>query len=420
MKVLYNLGIRGYGSGIKIASIFKHSKATRWIDGRKSWENKLKTTLSEYEQIWIHTSSFGEYLMVKPLIELLLSEYKDIHICLTFFSPSGFENAKIKNERISKHYLPLDTAANAKKFISIINPSLAIFVKYDFWFNYLVQLQQQQIPTLVFSASLKKEQLYFKSGWGWQKKTLMNISKILVLNSSVNKFLIDQGFKNTEVCGDTRFDQVIYNLANKKKYESIEQFIQGRKCLILGSSWNKEEALLAKIHSQLENLAIIIAPHETSENRILEIEKTFQHKTIRYSSIDNNVDYTDKILIIDSIGLLADIYQYSDIAVIGGGFSGKLHNILEPAIRENVVLFGPHYFSFPEAIEMISKKIAIQFTNQTELCSIIINLIEDNSITDIKEKGYKYILNNKGATANVLKSVNELISHSTTSASSNM
>ena len=355
--------------------------------------------------------------MTKPLIDLLLEEYKEKIIYLTFFSPSGFENAKINNVRVIKGYLPLDTPSNAKYFIKHINPSIAIFAKYDFWFNYLAEVQKQKIPSIVFSTTLNKQHIYFRKSWSWHKNILKKISKILVLKEENLNFLINEGFENAGVCGDTRFDQVSNINENTKILPEIKKFIAGRKCIILGSSWKEEEDIVADIYDSNENTALIIAPHEVSEKRISEIEKIFQN-TIRNSSINSKKPSSDKILIIDSIGLLASIYQLSDIALVGGGFSGKLHNILEPASKNNVILFGPHFKKFPEASELINLKAAHIFSNSSELKSIFNELKNEQKLNAQKVIAFNYIKENKGATKLVFNTVKGLMPHSTTSASS--
>ena len=417
MKILYHIGILFYGASINLVAFCGNIKAKKWINGRKDWKNNIVAADNEDKPIWIHISSLGEYLMTKPLIQLLLDEYKEKRIYLSFFSPSGFENTKIDNAQITKIYLPLDTPANAKYFIKSINPSIAVFAKYDFWFNYLAEIQNQNIPSIVFSTALNKQQIYFRTSWSWHKNILKKISRILVLKEENLSFLHSEGFQNAEVCGDTRFDQVSKLKENTKYLPDIEKFIAGRKCIVLGSSWKDEEEAIANIYNSIENTALIIAPHEVSENRILDIEKRFQ-EAIRYSSINSNKPSTKKILIIDSIGLLTSIYQLSDIAIVGGGFTGKLHNILEPASCYNAILFGPHYNKFPEASDLISLNAGHSFSNSDELNTILNKLKDDQKLKEIKSIAFKYIKENKGATQLVFSTVKELMNYSTTTASS--
>jgi len=402
MKLLYNTGISAYNSAIKTATFLGNEKAKKWMLGRKDWKNKLNIDNSK-DIIWIHASSLGEYIMVKPIIQEILKSNEKIEILLSFFSPSGFENFQDNNSRIKAIYLPIDTSQNASDFINLINPKLAIFVKYDFWFNYLKALQKKKIPTIVFSALLRKGQMYFNPIFKWQKEILKKIDSLLVINTNVEKFLLSEEFKNIEVCGDTRFDQVSEN-KNYFKDNKIEHFINNRKCIILGSSWNKEEHLLKEIFNKISSFAIIIAPHNVNNDRINEIEKKFTN-SIRYSKFTNEITNNNKILIIDSIGKLANIYNYSDIAIVGGGFSGKLHNILEPSSCNNAVLFGPKFNSFPEATEMIKQEICWSFSNSSDLFNIINRLSEPKKLKDVKNNGINYISHNKGAVNIVMKHI---------------
>ena len=418
MKLLYHLGILCYNLAIYLAAFTGNSKAKKWINGRKKWKETIKEFNNESPSIWIHISSLGEYLMTKPLIQLLLNEFKDKNIYLSFFSPSGYENAKIENNRIKKIYLPLDTPSNAKYFINKINPCIAIFAKYDFWFNYLAEIQKRNIPSIVFSTALNKQQIYFRTSWSWHKNILKKISKILVLKEENLTFLLNEGFNNAAICGDTRFDQVSTKKEGYQAFSEIQNFIAGRKSIILGSSWGKEEEVVASLYKTLDH-ALIIAPHDISENRISEIENLYEN-TIRFSKIESIENTFNKILIIDSIGLLASIYQFTDIAIIGGGFSGKLHNILEPGSKNNVILFGPNYKKFPEAIDLIQLNAADSFSNKAELKNIINKLKDQEKMNTMKATAFNYIQENKGATQIVFNSIKELLDHSTTSASSNM
>ena len=224
MKYLYHLGILCYGLAIKLAALGGNSKAKKWIKGRKNWKKKIADFDTYKPSIWIHISSLGEYIMTQPLIELLINEYKQEIIYLSFFSPSGYENTKIENSRIKKIYLPLDTPSNAKYFVKNINPSIVIFAKYDFWFNYLAVIQKNKIPSIVFSTALNKQHIYFKSSWTWHKNILKKISKILVLKDENLAFLQNEGFENAIVCGDTRFDQVSTSNISNEDFSNIKNY----------------------------------------------------------------------------------------------------------------------------------------------------------------------------------------------------
>ena len=248
MKAFYNIGIRSYSFGVKLAGIFGNSKAKKWTAGRKDWRKTIKNQLGNSEKnIWIHATSLGEFEQVKPLIEKIkadnaFSEYK---IVVTFFSPSGFEYSKNYELADFKFYLPIDTKIHAADFIELINPSIAIFVKYDFWFNYLELLQKKQIPHLFFGCNFRENQIYFKPVNKWQVEILQKINRLFTLNKRSFDVLKNHSFSNMEICGDTRFDKVIQNATRCQPIALIEQFKQNKILLILGSSWEKEEDILA-------------------------------------------------------------------------------------------------------------------------------------------------------------------------------
>jgi 3-deoxy-D-manno-octulosonic-acid transferase len=416
LKLLYNIAIKSYGLGIISSSILGNKKANDWINGRRNCLEKIKNDLNNESPIWLHVSSLGEYIMAKPLISKLLIEFPEKNILLTFFSPSGYNNVKLNQERVNKHYLPLDTPSNAKEFIKVVNPCIAVFAKYDFWFNYLIELQKSNIQTLFFSTNLNSNQLYFRKGWNWQKSILKKISKILVINQKIDSFLKKENFANTTVCGDTRFDEV----RNKKKLDQdiILKYIDNRVCLVLGSSWEAEEKILKKALLKLNNIAIIIAPHDPSVKRINSLEKRFRNKTLKLSQLKEGNLNRKKILIVDSIGVLSKIYQHSDISFIGGGFKNKLHNILEPAATNNVILFGYNHSKYMEANELIKINGAIKIASAFDLVETINKLAAIKVLERYKKTALDYVENNKGATEIILKEIVNLIPHSTTSASS--
>ena len=405
MRILYNTAIRTLGFGIYLGAALQNKKAKEWLLGRENWERKM-ATFSNEKIIWLHVSSLGEYIMSKPLIEQLLDSYKDNKILLTFFSPSGYLNTKIQNQRIVKHYIPLDTNSNAKKFVQLVNPQIALFSKYDFWFNFLVELQRKKIPTLVFSANLRPEQIYFKNAFKWQMKILQKFSKILVLNTEIQKFLKSKNFSNVIVSGDVRFDEV----GNKKEHDlsKIIEFIDGKKCIVLGSCWEHEENILFELGNSVKDYALILAPHDISKARLSSIESKFYNKTVRFSKLEK-LNHNNPILIVDEIGLLAEIYRLSDIAFIGGGFTGKLHNILEAAATKNVVVFGNNFKDYPEAMELISTNGAFSIQNYKDFLDLIQKTSDEKVMNLYKNKAVEFVHRNKGATKIVMEEINKLI-----------
>lgn len=307
--------------------------------------------------------------------------------------------------------LPLDTQSNAKYFINTLDPEIAIFVKYDFWFNYLNILQLNQIPIIYFSCNFRKNQVYFKSYAKWQLSILEEIDKIYTLNNKSKDILLKYNFRSVEICGDTRYDKVIQNAERKTSVPIIEKFKQDKKLLILGSSWQPEEKIISKyLYSNKEKIKVIIAPHDISEKHLIEIEKKIPVSIKRFSNVsENNISNLD-VLLIDNIGILSNIYQYSDFAFIGGGFTNDLHNILEAAAFKNVIFYGNKHSKYPEAQELIDFGGAFDVKSYKDF-EIKINdiLKQTKTLKTMQQKSKEFIYRYKGATDIVFKAIKQLI-----------
>lgn len=405
-KLLYNIGLILLKFTIHLAAAFGSTKAKDWIIGRKRWKNSISKIDNSKDSIWIHAASHGEGIMAVPLIDEISKEFSEHQIIISFFSPSGYQNFKYEIKNLSKIYLPIDLKKNSEFILEAIKPQLLIFVKYDFWFNLINKAHELKIPTICFSTKIDQNKWFFKPLWKWQNESLKKFSAILTVDDKSNTILIEKGFTNSSVCGDTRYDQV--NLTNSPK----TQLKINKPCIIIGSSWAKEEQYLNEIIKELDEFQIIIAPHSTSKKRVNEISTLFGEKSGLYSKMHKIIP---KVLIIDNIGMLASLYELSEIAIVGGGFSGKLHNIIEPAAKENYLLFGPRIDKFPEANEMIENGFADTFENSNELL-IKINRIKNHDF----KRSSNFVLNKKGATKIVFQKCQELLDYSSTSASSRM
>ena len=344
--------------------------------------------------VWFHCASLGEFEQGKPIIEGYKIKHPTHKILLTFFSPSGYEIRKNYDEVDWVFYLPADTKKNAKKFINIVNPIKVIFIKYEFWFNYMAECKKQNIPFYSVSSIFRKEQSFFK--YDWFAKQLNNVSHFFVQDNNSKELLQKIGFSNCTVAGDTRFDSVISNTQNAISIPLIEKFSENKTTIICGSTWPKDEALLAKYIKENPNYKYIIAPHEM--HHISELKK--QTNALLFSKADSTNISNSNVLIIDSIGILSNIYKYGDLAYIGGGFGSGIHNILEAVAYGLPVVFGPNYQKFNEATELINKKGAISISNYTELTSAI----HDLSTFD-KNIAINYIQENSGATTKILNSI---------------
>ena len=409
MRYLYEFGLIVFRLLLFVVAPF-NNKAKLWIAGRKKIIKNISSVVSkkpDEKRIWIHAASLGEFEQGRPLIETIKKEYPQYKIVLTFFSPSGYEIRKDYEGADYVFYLPDDTSSKAKKFVDIMQPQMALFVKYEYWYNYLMYLKKKEIPVYMVSAIFRENHIFFKWYGFWYRKMLKAISYFFVQNNESKQLLNKLGFNNVVVSGDTRFDRVNEIAAQAKKISIIEKFKADNYILIAGSTWKPdEEILIDYINSNdNKNWKYIIAPHEIHESNIKRIEKLLTKKTIRFTEANENNILDVEVLIINNIGLLSSIYQYGDIAYIGGGFSTGIHNILEPATFGLPVIFGTDYDKFKEAHELISLGGAYSIKNNTDFTDIINKLISNNLF---KEKGgisKEYIHQNQGATFKIINSI---------------
>ena len=394
MNTLYNICIWIFSIAVNIASLF-NSKAKQWIKGRKAIFQKLaEATREDQDIVWFHCASLGEFEQGKPIIEGYKIKYPTHKIFLTFFSPSGYEIRKSYDEVDWVFYLPADTKKNARQFINIINPIKVIFIKYEFWFNYMIELNKKNIPFYSVSSIFRKEQTFFK--YDWVAKQLNNVSHFFVQDQNSKELLKKIGFYNCTVAGDTRFDSVITNTQNAISIPLIEKFSENKTTIICGSTWPKDEALLGKYIKENPNYNFIIAPHEMQH--ISELKN--QTDALLYSKANEKNILMTNVLIIDSIGILSDVYKYGDLAYIGGGFGNGIHNILEAVAFGLPAIFGPNYRKFNEAKELINQNAAISISNYKELILAI-----DTFTAFDKKIAINYIEENSGATAKILDSI---------------
>lgn len=401
MKLIYSISVNIYVWGIHLASLF-NTKARLWVQGRKNFFAKNKITSLHFNtstNIWFHCASLGEFEMARPLMEELKKRNSSVKIILTFFSPSGYEIRKNYPLADLVCYLPKDSAVNAKKFICAIQPKAAFFAKYEYWYFYLRELKSNNIPCYLISAVFNPNQVFFKWYGGFFRNILKLFRGIYVVNSNSQTQLRQIGINST-IAGDTRFDRVIENAANRKHIAHIETFKQNQLLIVAGSSWHTEEEILAKYLVKHPHLKLVLAPHDISEKHIQEIEKLFSFsKTLRYSMVNDKNVADATVLIIDNIGLLSSLYYYADICIVGGGFRGSLHNILEALVYAKPVLFGDKFKpKFTEAYEALHKQCAFAFSDLFELQKIIDNLLSDKQYYAATSKAAsEYIAANTGA-----------------------
>ena len=391
MRLIYNISIWLYVVTIRIASLY-NLKAKKWVKGRENIFSELEAVVKNQKNIvWFHCASLGEFEQGKPIIEAYKLNHPTHQILLTFFSASGFEIKKNTALANWVFYLPADTTSNAKKFINLVNPIKVVFIKYEFWFNYMSQLKKQNIPFYSVSTIFREGQVFFK--YQWFAKQLKNVTHFFVQDEKSAELLNSIGFSNFTISGDTRFDSVVANTKNPTKIALVELFSKNKKTIICGSTWAKDEMILIQYIKNHPENNYVIAPHEL--DNISNLQK--QSNGLLYSNANEKNIFTTNVLIIDSIGLLSTIYQYGNLAYIGGGFGSGIHNILEAASFGLAVIFGPNYQKFNEAISLINKKGAMSISNYEELSSAIdIFNSFDQSIA------LNYIKENSGATNKIL------------------
>lgn len=420
MIFFYNLVIRLYFFFIFIASFF-NAKARLWLSGRRSIFFQIARQIDTSQQhIWFHFSSLGEFEQGRSVLEGLKKQRPGHKIIVTFFSPSGYEIRK--NHPLADHvfYLPLDTASNARKFISLINPRMAVFTKYDYWYHYFKTLSQQQIPLYLISGIFQPEYVFFKWYGGFHRKILRFVTHFFVQNKQSKQLLSTINILNITISGDTRFDSVAENASLAKKNELIIDFCADAKVFIAGSTWPEDEKLIAKIVERYPNWKFIIAPHEIDENHINHLVDLLPiGKAVRYSILtkENRSPATEtgdkaaaasirntqySILIIDNIGMLSQLYQYSDIAYIGGGFGAGIHNTLEAAAFGLPVIFGPEHHKFQEAKDLIGLGAAFSITDFHELSLTMEKLQDEGYSQKFGNKAREYVEANTGATELIL------------------
>lgn len=410
MHFLYTIGIRIYAVLLHLAAPF-HPKAKLWVTGRKGVFESLEKTLRGNMQqvVWMHVSSLGEFEQGRPLIEKIKEKYSQYKVVLTFFSPSGYEIRKNYPLVDVVVYLPIDTQRNAKRFFDVVQPTKVFFVKYDFWYHYLHEAQKRQVPTYLISALFRKEQLFFKSYGGFYRKILHFFDYIFVQDEKSKVLLQSIDYKKVTVSGDTRVDRVADLAENVRSILGITEFKGNQPLLVAGSTWLPDEELLVKLlqNAQMPSFKVIFAPHEVHNTHILALEKELKGaniSSVRYSKLSEGDNISmQSVLIIDSIGLLSALYQYADIAYIGGGFGTGIHNTLEPAAFGLPIIFGKKYQKFYEAVRLIADGGAFSVNNYDELEIIVKKLFVDSEFRKQAEEVSKtFISRQKGATQTVL------------------
>jgi 3-deoxy-D-manno-octulosonic-acid transferase len=408
----YTAGIFFYRLLIGLASPF-HSKANKMLKGRKGLFKKLeelKNSRGNSKLIWFHVASLGEFEQGKPVIEKLKQKDPSLKILLTFFSPSGYEVKKNYEKADYIFYIPFDFPGNAARFLELTKPDAAVFVKYEFWLNFLYALDKRKVPVYLVSAVFHQGQPFFR----WYGNRFINAlhlyKYIFVQDKHSFDLLSTLKVKNKSISGDTRFDRVLEIAGQAKDLEEIENFGSDHFVIVMGSSYAKEEELMLavflKLKAEAKKIKLIIAPHEIHESNIMRLTKSLTEKKIPFSVFTKGVLPESEVIVINNIGLLSSLYRYGKIAYVGGGFADGIHNILEAAVYGMPVFFGPNYFKFNEADLMISKGAAFSIKSENELHAGIKSFLEDKEkLNRVSEKAADFVKSSAGASELVVEKI---------------
>lgn len=408
MLFLYNIVIQITGSLLNFIALF-NSKIKLFVDGRKIVFTTLEKKIKPSDKtIWFHAASLGEYEQGLPVIEKIKDKYPLHKIAITFFSPSGYEVRKNNTVADATVYLPLDSKKNAQRFLDLVHPDMVFFIKYEYWLNYLNELNKLNTPTYLISGIFREEQMFFKWYGGFYRKALDTFSYFFVQNEGSKKLLQQLGKTNVVVSGDTRFDRVAAILEKDNDLDYISQFKNNTLTIVVGSSWPKDEALLLDfINSNTLNVKFIIAPHNIKADQIEQLKNSITKKTVLFSEMQEKNLADFDVFIIDTVGILTKIYSYADIAFVGGGFGNPgVHNLLEPATFGVPIVIGPNYSHFAEATALVNMGGCISVSDKTELIAAFKDLIVDDSFRS--EKGHicsTFVQMNKGATNIIMKNI---------------
>lgn len=432
MLILFTIGVLLYALGVRVAAWFGNAKAKQWVEGRKKHGSlsikggltRLKTAFRQAQRpeteapepgvaehcrsvegpttkteqwIWFHAASLGEFEQGRPVIEAIKERHPQYKISLTFFSPSGYEIRKDYPLADEVMYLPIDTPRNAKEWVQRHHFVAAFFIKYEFWFNYMRALDKAGIPLFYISLIFKPDSYFFRKYGSWFRKQLKTVHHFFVQDEITAELLREHGIENVTVCGDTRFDRVAAIAKQAKPFPEIERFIGGRKCIIAGSTWPPDEKLLLGFYPQLpDDYCLIIAPHDISEAHVAQIKAMFPEGQC-YTDLD--IEKPSRVLIVNTIGILSQLYQYARFVYIGGGFGVNIHNIQEPVTFGCPVVFGPKYESFKEAVDLVALQGAFSVKDAAELEAIFTRLLTDEQFYDLASATcLKYLKSQLGAT----------------------
>lgn len=409
---MYNIVIYLIQAGVAIASLFSDKVRKMWRGERASFSILRKNIDPNARYIWFHAASLGEFEQGRPLMEEIRRQHPEYKILLTFFSPSGYEVRKNYKGADIICYMPIDTIGNARKFLRIVRPVMAFFIKYEFWYNFLHILKHRGIPTYSVSSIFRPEQVFFK-WYGKQYGRVLNcFTQFFVQNEESRRLLATIGINNTQVVGDTRFDRVLQIKEAAKKLPIVDAFIQSKDgeeqapVFVAGSSWQPDEEIFIPYFNDNRRWKLIIAPHVIGEDHLRQIETLLKMKTVRYTQTTEQEAAEADCLIIDCFGLLSSIYNYGHVAYVGGGFGVGIHNVLEAAVWDIPVIFGPNNQRFDEAQGLKKAEGGFEIHDKESFNTLMTRLDKDTVYRkDCGERAGKFVASMTGATQMILKQI---------------
>lgn len=393
----YSIGIFLFELVSRVAAVFD-SKAKLWIEGRTSWKSAKES--EDKPTLWIHCSSVGEFEQARPIIEASNSQY---FILLTFFSPSGFQSKRAFDLADEVCYLPTDFRTNARKFLDKFNPQAIIFVKYEFWYNFMEVISRRRIPLALISAYFPKDYGLFKWPGRLLGNRLVQFNRIFVQDSKSATYLKDfLSIESTEVCGDTRVDRVVHNRENSSPLDLVKSFVGDEQVLVVGSNWQADDERLIPIIKKRTNLKVIVAPHELGEKQKSKWVDEFGEEIIDFNQLENGVGH-GRVLYVNRIGMLSSLYQYSSVAYVGGGFGAAVHNTLEAAVWGVPVICGPNNQRFLEIQDLKAAGVVFEAKSGEEIESLLERLLDSSShLKEVEAQATSYFNANSGATQRIL------------------
>lgn len=407
----YRLGILGYGVLVRFVSLW-HIKARLWVRGRRNWYNTLSQSFvpTKGKVIWFHCASLGEFEQGRAVMELFKQRHPDWQLVVTFYSPSGYEVRKNYAVADWVCYLPLDTPRNARRFVEAIRPSVAVFVKYEFWYYYLRELHRQNISVYLISAIFRREQAFFKSYGSMYRKWLLLFTGLMVQDRASVDLLAEYGItRGVQLVGDSRFDRVWQAaMGQMRSLETIEQFCAGTSIFVAGSTWMPDEERLRSVIDILPaGWKFILVPHEIHEANIQVWMSRYAGQVVRYTKEYTSEElHAARLLVVDQVGLLLSIYRYAAIAYIGGGFGVGIHNTLEPASCGLPVLFGPNFKAFREARELLARGAALTLQTAEDFKHELLALMADSSRREeMGRLAKEYVATNIGASTKIIETI---------------